>query len=504
MTRRGLLLPGSPRLGKLGRLLHRATIWAGWLGAPGAGCVRELKAKRGRAPRLLPSWDLDAPSITIALPICASSATDCVLEALHLCARDRSEDIELVVAADGLQSATGSELADLARAYPRKLRVIASPVKQDFEWKRRTATSAARGSILVVLEKPTVHLLANLREIVAAAVIDRNGFVCVTTEEHPHSAPRGVCMRAGERGLLLNHRLDQPGELLAEVSHPGMALGLCRPSREYETFKTASPAGGVARPHIVATRPKRIAGMASHPMRAAVLPRTVDRLLAQVDELRVYLNGYADVPAELARQPVRVFGLEGPDRKDNGKFHVLNGVQDAFVLTVDDDLEYPVHYAQYMVDKVEQFGRTAGVGMHGALLPSHPSGYLRERATLSFEKSLDQDQLVHLVGTGTLALHSDQLGRIDTNFPSLGMTDIWFAIAAKAAGVPLVCPARPAGFLQPAGPDRSDSLYWSMKRDDSAHTAAIRAAAPWPALPSPLTWLAQGLAMPPPSRRACR
>lgn len=230
-----------------------------------------------------------------------------------------------------------------------------------------------------------------------------------------------------------------------------------------------------------AKRPMVSAGMASFPPREENLRQAVAAILPQVDRLYVYLNGYESVPAFLQHPRITIGrSQQHGDLQDNGKVFFLKEMPKGYRFTLDDDIAYPPDYVERMLQRLWLYDHRVAVGVHGAVLAQPMERFFEGRDVRVFWEGYDNDKTMNVLGTGTLAWHSDTLKLQLSDFPSQGMADVWFAIAAKAQGVPLVCLARPKDWLHQiplAQPE--ECLYERYKDSDQRQTDAARKAAPW-------------------------
>ena len=237
-----------------------------------------------------------------------------------------------------------------------------------------------------------------------------------------------------------------------------------------------------------------IAGMASFKLRRDVLRRTLTTVLPQVDRLILYLNDYASLPREwvgmegLDKVKVIPGHLNKGDIGDVGKFWVLQESRaDDVVVTLDDDILYPPDLVSVLLRGLSEH-RGCAVSCHGATLPEYPLDYYKSRTQYHAKNAQEVDLPVHVVGTGITAFVRSTVKFGLSAFSSANMADIWFAVAAKKQGLPLVCLRRAGGWIQPL-PVR-ESIYDSSKMNDSTlrNTAlkqamVVKTEAPWPALP---------------------
>ncbi|MBY5163289.1 hypothetical protein [Salsipaludibacter albus] len=215
--------------------------------------------------------------------------------------------------------------------------------------------------------------------------------------------------------------------------------------------------------------------LASIPQRRRHLEHVVSTLLPQTDLLAVHLNHYPDTPGVLDHPRIVVsHSHELGDLRDNGKAAFSDVVPDGYHLMVDDDIDYPDDYVDGLIAKVEQYDRRAVVGYHGAVLELPVSSYFASRSkVLHFGTELGEDRRVHVLGTGTVAMHTDTLRLGLDDLPTTGMVDIWLAVAATRRAIPLVAVARPTRHLREL-PRVGPTLYQEYRDDDQAHYEALR------------------------------
>ncbi len=232
------------------------------------------------------------------------------------------------------------------------------------------------------------------------------------------------------------------------------------------------------------------AAMATYPGRRHIVPAVIDSLLPQVDRLFVYLNNYDDVPDFIRQHAQReriAFVLDPTSqRRAAAKFCWLDQVR-GYHLVCDDDILYPPDYASRMVEAIERWQRRAVVGVHGVVFETNiEDARSSRRAVFKFPTSMPADTPVHFLGTGTVALHSDLLGSLDVSrFQSYPIAnDEILAVSARNAGVPMICVARDADWLQPHA-DVGFGIFEERAIDSDEHRKATELLAtgnPWPEL----------------------
>lgn len=223
------------------------------------------------------------------------------------------------------------------------------------------------------------------------------------------------------------------------------------------------------------------ASLATIPSRAHTLPATIYSLLPQVDRLNVYLNGFDEPPAFLTEHSKISFALSRSygDRGDAGKFFWAGRVS-GYYFACDDDLVYPHDYVEYMVGRLDAYRCRPIVSLHGSLLHDPVESYYQDRTTHHCLLAVEEDEPVHVVGTGVCAYHTDHIALTPEVFELPNMADIWLALFAKTHRIPLVVLAHPALYLDYQFVE--DSIYRrAMTTGDQLHTNIINRGAPWKA-----------------------
>lgn len=211
--------------------------------------------------------------------------------------------------------------------------------------------------------------------------------------------------------------------------------------------------------------------MATYPGGFHHVGDTIRTLLNQSLKIqKIFLHVNADSrPPHLPKDPRLKVILSKKDLADNGKFAHLEG-KNGYILTVDDDIEYPTDYAEKMIQEIENHHRKAIVGVHGATLPFGPtlsrwSQYKNMRRSHIFSTEHASRQKIDILGTGTVAFHSS-IGFPDGNkMPSKRMVDLHLATWAMERNIPMYLVPRSRNWLKEFE-NISEERIWNMTQED--------------------------------------
>jgi len=186
---------------------------------------------------------------------------------------------------------------------------------------------------------------------------------------------------------------------------------------------------------------KIVASLASIPQRESILQDTVASLYPAVDHLRVFLNNYNHVPKFLLREKIEVCRSQDyGDNGDAGKFFWAGDSSEGYCFICDDDIVFPPDYVFRMVNKLNQYNNRAIVGIHGILLKQPLKNYYdtNSRHVTGYWRECQQDYLVHVLGTGAIAYHTESIFLNRESFFFRNMADIWLAVQAQKQQIPMI------------------------------------------------------------------
>jgi hypothetical protein len=220
----------------------------------------------------------------------------------------------------------------------------------------------------------------------------------------------------------------------------------------------------------------RIGGMATMPSRAASFEQALPRILPQVERLYLFLDGFRDLP-QAARDPriVPLFSADFVELHASGKFlgaALHRG--DHVYATFDDDILYPHDHVARLAAALARYEGKAVAGVHGTLFRPPYESYARDRRNIHFKGRLWFERRVDQVGTGTSALVPALLPVDPRGWGVANMCDLMIGLGAARAGFPCIAIRRAAGLLRPIASLQADSIWQTMRRDDSAHRPFLK------------------------------
>lgn len=268
----------------------------------------------------------------------------------------------------------------------------------------------------------------------------------------------------------VGRELIKKGLAEKHIPSPGESLGAatCQPMPDFD-FSIKTPVKG---------KNKKVAYMATFPLRRDVVLKAIESLINQVDAVVIWANGYSAEESEtLAKQfgkELHVFCGDGIDLGCTGKFAFCESWQ-GYVFTVDDDFVYPEDYVEKLIEAIEVYDRKAIVSLHGrSVIPPVLNYYTDKGDFFRCTKEVPMDEKIDLIGTGVMAFHTETLktplsGR--DVFSYTNMSDILFSIEMKKREIPMYVMKHAGGWLK-ALPQKV-TIGARTKKDCRLETALI-------------------------------
>jgi hypothetical protein len=223
----------------------------------------------------------------------------------------------------------------------------------------------------------------------------------------------------------------------------------------------------------------RMGGMATMPSRSLTFERALASILPQVDRLYVYFDKHAEVPEAYSNHPKIVPLLPSKDGEwaACGKLLGLKAqTEPCLYFCLDDDILYPPDYVEVMTQALKRHDWQAIVGVHASRLKTPYLSYRRDRDVVEFRQPLAVDCCFDILGTGTIAFHTEAFCIDPSDWRYHDMVDLMVAIEAAKCGLPRISIRRPKNYLRPLDRQQPDSIYVRLAGDDTRETAIMREA----------------------------
>ena len=202
--------------------------------------------------------------------------------------------------------------------------------------------------------------------------------------------------------------------------------------------------------------------------RADTLIKTIESIYDQCDIINVALNDYDSIPFELYDPKINLF-ITDNDRGDAYKFYKLMD-SEGYFFTIDDDLIYPENYTEYMVNKVNEYGRKSIITLHARSFQSFPitSFYGRNTIVNHFKHINTEDCKVQFGGTGVMCFHTDLFKVPIEYFDRPNMADVWIGKYSKENNIDIICARHTKDYV--IQQDFEGSIYNKDLREDGIQT----------------------------------
>jgi hypothetical protein len=133
-------------------------------------------------------------------------------------------------------------------------------------------------------------------------------------------------------------------------------------------------------------------------------------------------------------------------------------------------------YIVTMVKAIEKYNRLAVISCHGRRFNSLPvaSYYHNDAFCVRCLGSSDQDEFIHVPGTGVMAFHSSRVTLLPAYFKAKNMADIWFGILCQHQLIPVVAIAHNQNWIVESKKyDSSHGIYAITHEYDTYQTSVV-------------------------------
>ena len=214
----------------------------------------------------------------------------------------------------------------------------------------------------------------------------------------------------------------------------------------------------------------KIFNVASYKRKDSLL-KTINSIYNQADVINIALNDYDEIPVELYDKKINLYVTDN-SKGDAFKFIVLEN-SNGYFFTIDDDLCYPPDYAEFMIKKVNQYGKKNIVTLHGRSFKKFPisSYYNSESNRYHCLHEVKNDVEIQFGGTGVMCFHTDTLKLNIDYFQHPNMADVWIGKAAKENGLKIICVEHRKNYLSYIS--QSDTIFDSQVKNDKIQTDIV-------------------------------
>jgi hypothetical protein len=206
---------------------------------------------------------------------------------------------------------------------------------------------------------------------------------------------------------------------------------------------------------------KYTANIATMPSRIEVLKKMLKSIEGQFDEVRIYLNGFTEIPPFLERYTL---ARDGFDLTDNGKFYWISPNSNEYYFTLDDDIEYPANYSRDMAAAIEQHGCI--VTHHGRELLAKGVSYYRGHYSYRCMGEVNVCKSIDVAGTGVTAFSTNYFAPNIWHSNDKCMSDLVFSLEAAQQGKEIRILPHNAGYFKYLFPEEQTTIFERFKNKE--------------------------------------
>jgi hypothetical protein len=226
-----------------------------------------------------------------------------------------------------------------------------------------------------------------------------------------------------------------------------------------------------------------IASICTIPVRKKSFKQVAQRILHEqtlpIDQLHVWLNGYQTIDTDLPQDPRLVYHLEPTNPGPQSRYRVGEFIpDDAIVLTLDDDLIYPMDYIETGVRALEKQGDRVSVCFGGVfwdgVVPIASLEYHAHKRLIPCPGQLEQDTPVPVL-MGGAAFHEASVfkGLLSYELPGFATNDdLMASFNLQKQNGRIVCVAKPANWIKEFPEQSADHALW--RRDAQKRIAVFK------------------------------
>ena len=208
---------------------------------------------------------------------------------------------------------------------------------------------------------------------------------------------------------------------------------------------------------------KRTANLATIPSRINMIKTMLSSIENQFDEIRIYANGFKEVPDFMKKYTVVI----DKDLTDNGKFYFLSKIKEPeYYFSMDDDIIYPPTYAQDMINAIDN--HKCIVTHHGRLLKTNGVSYYRGHNFHHCTNNNFIERYIDVAGTGVTAFNTSYFNPNKIyKSKDLLMSDIIFSLEASNQKKLIRVLEHNAGYIRCVNPTDTNTIHARCSRSET-------------------------------------
>ena len=149
-----------------------------------------------------------------------------------------------------------------------------------------------------------------------------------------------------------------------------------------------------------------------------------------------------------------------------------------YVIFADDDLRHPSDYVKQSIKALKRLGPHTAIAYHACWWLPESSPQYRHRRRVNYWDSSPEDQIVTYVGSGTLALRTEDFSRLDRSVPDQFRfeDDVWISSALARIGIRCMRPKSAKDWLRQTNTGSQGLWTQAAKEGFKQRDACIAAA----------------------------
>jgi hypothetical protein len=203
------------------------------------------------------------------------------------------------------------------------------------------------------------------------------------------------------------------------------------------------------------------------------LKTVINSIINKCDKINVALNSYTgNIPEFLYHNKINIL-ITDNSKGDAFKFFFLDGLEDVFYITLDDDILYPENFIETIIKKCEKYDRKKVITYHGRSFKKFPIGsyYNSSSQRHHFLQKLSNDTKVQFGGTGLMCFHTDLIKIPFSYFKYPNMADVWIGKYCMENNIDIICAEHNQNSFKDLG--YKETIYHYGTQNDYIQTMVV-------------------------------